>query len=288
MQSGVDKRSRAATFRERLADAMGRQGLNRSALARATGVDRSTISQLLSGEEPRLPNALLAADCGQALGVSVDWLLGLTERPERPGDLIAAAVTVARAERTYADEQLLAWMKEAEGYKIRTVPATLPDMLKTEAVLRWEYEAFLGRTPDQAIGAERDRVTFLRAASSDYEIAVARHELEAFAAGEGYYRGLPRGTRIEALARLETECDALYPSLRLFLYDARRVFSAPITVFGPLVAVVYVGRFHLAFRESNRVKSLAQHFDWLVREAAVDARDAPAFVRGLREALERS
>ncbi len=69
------------------------------------------------------------------------------------------------------------------GYKIRHVPATLPDMLKTEAVLEWEYEAFLGRTPDQAIRAMKDRMNWFRAGGSDYEIAVPVHELQAFAAG---------------------------------------------------------------------------------------------------------
>jgi hypothetical protein len=61
------------------------------------------------------------------------------------------------------------------------------------------------------------------------------------------------------------------------------VFSAPITLFGPLIGVIYVGRFYLAFRESARVKSLTQHFDWLVREAEVDAREAATFVARLRD-----
>jgi hypothetical protein len=80
--------------------------------------------------------------------------------------------------------------------------------------------------------------------------------------------------------------DQLYPSLRLYLFDARRVFSAPITVFGPLLAVVYLGRSYVAFRDHARVDSVAQHFDWLVREAQVAAREAPAHLRGLRASLD--
>ena len=74
---------------------MAREGLSKSALARLTGVDRSTIGQILGSDMARLPNAQLAADAAQVLGVSVDWLTGLTDRPERPGDLIAAAVPVS-------------------------------------------------------------------------------------------------------------------------------------------------------------------------------------------------
>jgi transcriptional regulator with XRE-family HTH domain len=281
----MDKRQRAAIFRDRLSRAMGIAQSNRSMLARAIGVDRSTISQILGGDEARLPNAQIAADCASTLGVSADWLLGLTERPERPGDVIAAAMTTTEAARSSADEQLLAWHQEAAGYKIRHVSATMPDMLKTEAVLEWEYGDFLAKTPDQAIAATRDQVNWLRSGGSDYEIAAPIHEFESFARGDGYYHGLDAGMRREQLDLIATFCADLYPSLRLFLFDARSVFSAPVTLFGPLIGVIYVGRFYLAFRETSRVKSLTQHFDWLVREAKIDARDAATYVAGLRDSV---
>ena len=72
-----------------------------------------------------------------------------------------------------------------------------------------------------------------------------------------------------------------YPSMRIYLYDARRAFSAPITVFGPLLGVVYVGQFYLAFRSRERVRMLTRHFDQLVREAEVEARDFPDWVEAL-------
>ena len=134
----MDKRARADLFRERLLAAMQLASINRSALARVTGVSRSTISQLLDAAASRLPNAQLAADCAGALGVSADWLLGLTERPERPGELIAAAVELAHADRTISDYQLLQGHQEATGYKNRHVPASMPVVLKTKAVLQWE------------------------------------------------------------------------------------------------------------------------------------------------------
>jgi len=282
----LTKPARAAIFRDRLSRAMELARSNRSALARMIGVDRSTISQLLGGTEARLPNSQLTADCAAALGVSADWLLGLTERPERPADLVAAAMTMTEAARSASDEQLLAWQHEAAGYKIRHVPATLPDMLKSEAMLRWEYGGFLGKTSDQAILAMRDNLDWLRTGGSDFEIAAPVHEFESFARGDGYYHGLDAGIRREQLDRIAGFCADLYPSFRLFLFDARRVFSAPITLFGPLIGVIYVGRFYLAFRESSRVSALTQHFDWLVREAEVDARGAAAFIGSLRDAVE--
>ena len=76
-------------------------------------------------------------------------------------------------------------------------------------------------------------------------------------------------------------CREMFPRLRVFLFDARQVFSAPITVFGPNLAVVYVGQFYLAFREGQRVRSLTDHFDWLVREATVDARNVADHILSL-------
>ena len=83
MSDKIDKRARSERFRQRLDQAMGTSGINQSALARMTGVDRSTISQLLKDKGARLPNAQVVGECASALGVSADWLLSLTDNPER-------------------------------------------------------------------------------------------------------------------------------------------------------------------------------------------------------------
>lgn len=280
MMDKVDKRDLAPIFRTRLAEAMAARGVTQATLARQTGVDRSTISALLQ-PGTRLPNAQLAADCARALGISADWLLGLSGRPEPIADLLAASLSLTEAPRALIDERIFAWHQEAAGYKIRHVPATLPDMLKIRAMVEWEYTPQLGRTAEQAIGAFEDRLRWMRGAGSDYEIALPLHELTAFATASGYYEGLPADLRLKQLLHLITLCDQLYPSLRLCLFDARKLFSAPITIFGPQLAVIYVGRHYLAFRDSARVETITQHFDLLVREAQIGARDMPAHLRAL-------
>jgi len=281
----MHKTDRAGLLRERLRAAMAERGTTQSALAREVGVDRSTISQLLAGQGARLPNAQVVAECAAALGISADWLLGLTDRPESAADLLAASFAVTSAQRALIDEQIFEWHRAAAGYKIRHVPASLPDLLKTRAMLRWEYEPHLGRTTEQAIGASKDRLNWMRSARSDYEIALPLHEVQAFARAEGYYAGLPATLRRAQIDRFLDLHDQLYPRLRITLYDARRVFSAPLTVFGPLMAVLYLGRNYLAFRDVPRVEAFTLHFDALVREAAVPERDWPAHLQGLRAAI---
>ena len=285
MFTQVDKRERARVLRQRVTQAMEEKGLNQSELAREIGVDRSTISQLLSSPLPRVPNAQVVAGCAAALGVSTDWLLGLSERPERAADIVAASISTAEAPRALMDERIFAWHRDAAGYKIRHVPAALPDMLKTHDMLRWEYEPHLGRTIEQAIGASEDRLSLMRQNESDYELAMPLYEIESFVRGEGYYRTMPaelRRAQIERMIRLHEQH---YPSLRVFLFDARRVFSAPLTVFGPQMAALYIGQSYLVFRDAERVRAFVRHFDFLVREATISARDFPAHLRALESDL---
>lgn len=275
MVEKLDKRARAQRFQTRLAQAMQEVGMSQAALARAVGVDRSTISQLLKSDAARLPNAQVVGECANALGVSADWLLSLSDRPESAAQIVANALTLSEAPRALVDEQIFGWHQEAAGYKIRHVPAGLPDMLKTREMLEWEYSPHLGRTTAQAVGASEDRLHWMRQSNSDYEIAMPLFEMESFARGEGYYRGLPAALRRDQLTRLATLHEQLYPRLRIYLFDARRLYSSPITVFGPLLAVLYLGRHYLAFRDAERVSAFSQHFDGLVREASVSARDLP-------------
>ena len=281
----MDKRHRADLFRTRLAQAMTARGVTQSALARLIDVDRSTISQLLDSGSARLPNAQIAAEAASALCVTLDWLLGLSDRPEQLDRLMATALTLSEAPRALIDETIFGWHQEAAGYKIRHVPATLPDMVKTRAMMEWEYGSQLGPQAQEAISASEARLAWMRTARSDYEIALPLHELAAFARAEGYYAGLPAEIRRGQLDRILELADQLYPAMRIYLYDAHQVYSAPITVFGPILAVVYLGPTYLAFRDADRVAVLSQQFDGLIRAASVDAREVPAHLRALRRLI---
>ncbi len=269
----IDKRDRAQIFRIRLQSAMEQANITQSALARLAQVDRSTLSQLIKDDGARLPNGQLIAACAAVLGVSADWLLGLSDRPEQAQDLVASAISMTQAPRALVDEKIFAWHQEAAGYKIRHVPAGLPDMLKTTDILRWEYAPSLGKTTEQAIGASNDRLEWMRGARSDYEIAIPLYEMESFAQGVGYYEGLSPDLRKPQLEKFRDLHHQLYPALRLHLFDQRKLYSAPVTVFGPLLAVIYIGQTYLVFRDTERVSAITSHFDELVRAASISQRE---------------
>ena len=125
MKENIDKRVRAQQFRARLGRAMAEHGSTQSGLARDIGVDRSTISQLLKGDGARLPNAHVVGACAFALGVSADWLLSLSDRPESAADLMTASLALTAAPRALVDQQIFDWHREAAGYKNSTCSRSL-------------------------------------------------------------------------------------------------------------------------------------------------------------------
>lgn len=280
MPALIDKRDRAALFRSRLAQAMAGAGITQAQLARSAGLDRSTISALLS-PGTRLPNAQAAADCAQSLGVSTDWLMGLTDLPTPPDRLSGEAVRLYPAQRALFDDTIFGWHRAAAGAKIRHVPATLPDILKTREVVAWEYGPALGQDAESVIAAFEEQRAWLADAHSDFEIALPRHELVSLASGTGYWSGLPRAQRQGQIDTMIALTERLYPALRVYLFDAHRVFSAPVTVFGASRAAVYLGQQYLVFSDPAKVGEVSRHFDWLVREAGHSARDTPGLLRGL-------
>ena len=282
----MDKRARSDLFRNRLQKAMELKGDTQSSLARKTGADRSTLSQILAGTTPRLPNGQLVAQCANSLGVSADWLLGLSDQPDSLEQILEQAMTMVDAPRALIDAQIFAWHQKAAGYKIRHVPSGLPDMVKIRSMLEWEYAPSLGHTIDLAIASAEDRLNWMRQAQSDYEIALPIHELRAFARAEGYYSGCPRQIRIEQLKHLAQLTAQLYPVMRFSLFDARKIYSAPITIFGPLRAVIYLGQKYLVFRVPDRIQALSQHFDGLIREAEIGTRELPAFIGALSQQID--
>ena len=273
----MDKRDRAELFRERLADALHDRDMNRSDLARSAQLDRSTVSQLLSDETPRLPNGQALAAIAAALSVSSDWLLGLSTHRGAAAEILDQAVQVAETDRHPVDEHLLAWYRDAVGAKIRHVPANLPDVLKTEAVLAHEYAGETLRTADQAITDTRDQRALLHRAESDMEICLSKEALEGFARGEGLWAELPEELRREQLEVMGRTLNDLYPSLRLHLFGTSDRYSSPFTVFGQKWAALYLGQRYLAFSNTRHVQLFSSHFDDLVRHALVRSHEAGEF-----------
>lgn len=264
----VKRDSSAEQFRRRLETVIGRHGRTTASFARLAGVDRSTLAQLLDGQEPRLPRADTLIAIAVAARVSTDWLLGLSQREEVGAEIIQAMLQIEQSAEGPVDDQFTAWLKEAEGYRVRTVPVGLPDFVKTEQVLAFEYGASLGGAAGMT-EAVRARLDFMVRPDHDVEVCVAEQWLTGFALGQHVWQGLPLDDRVAQLDTLATLYRRAYPGLRLYLYDLRLTFTVPFTVFGPRRAVVFLGPSYLVLNSAEHLRMFSRRFDDLIRRATV-------------------
>ncbi|MEO1190666.1 MAG: helix-turn-helix transcriptional regulator [Pseudomonadota bacterium] len=279
----MDKRETIATFRNRLREVMEQNDESQASFARRLGLDRSTLSQLLDEDRDRLPRAETIIAIATAAQVSIDWLLGLTQEGKVGPEVVQRALEIETEAGSPIDHRLQRWHDEAAGYRIRYVPSSIPDLLKTEAVIRYEHRHFPGDVSQGLATASAVRLQQARLPDREMEMCSPIQMLESFARGEGIWRDLPwpeRREQLEAMARI---LDELYPSLRWFLYDGLVTYAVPFTVFGPLRAAVYFGSMYFVLNTTEHVRLLSRYFDELVRLARVQPPAVWSMIQGLIE-----
>jgi len=282
----MNRRETVQVFRERLGQVIERSGLNRSAFAARTGLDRSTLSQLLSATNDRLPRAETIAAIAMKQSVSVDWLLGLSQEDQLGTNIVTESLEIAAGGGAPEDERLVRWHAEAVGYKIRYVPTTLPDMLKTEGTIAFEFSSQGGTIRDTQIDQAVKRLAYTRRPETDIEACASVQSVEAFVRGEGIWRSIPEETRAAQLDHMIELVGELYPTFRWFLFDGLHRFSVPYTVFGPTRAIIYVGGMYFVFNSTEHIRVLIRHFDELIRAAVIQPPDVAQWLAKLRADLE--
>ena len=281
----MDRRDFLEQFRERLETVIAESGMSRSAFATEAGMDRSTLSQLLSASNDRLPRVETLAAIAARWQVSIDWLLGLSQQGQLGADIMEEQISIRRDALSAADEMLLEWHRESIGYKIRYVPSSIPDLLRAEEVARYELGYFATSRPEQAIEKTAVRLEYQRRPETDMEACSSLQSISGFARGEGIWRGLDRDTRRRQLDHMIGLVEELYPTFRWFLFDGLQRFTIPVTIFGPLRAAVYVGQMYIVFNSTEHIRTLTQHFDDLIRGAVIQPTDVPTYLRTLKDEL---
>jgi transcriptional regulator with XRE-family HTH domain len=269
------------TFRERLAEVIAGSGLRRAAFARRVGIDRSTLAQLLSATNDRLPRAETIAAIALNQQVSVDWLLGLTQEGSLSADLMPQPLEIEVGGDAPQDERLVRWHAEAAGYKIRYVPTSLPDLLKSEPMIRYEYGEQGTHVREARLEEAGARLAYLRRPETDMEVCSPVQSVEDLAHGHSQWLDFPRAERRRALLVMIERLEELYPTLRWFLFDRRSRYSVPLTIFGPKRAAIYIGNMYFVLNSTEHIRALTRHFDDLIRVAVLQPRDTIEYLRKL-------
>lgn len=265
----MDRRDLLEVFRGRLAECMARAGLTQAALARRVGLDRSTLAQFLGAGNKRLPRADTLAAIALDRQVSVDWLLGLAQEGALGAALLPQPLEIEKGGHVPVDARIERWFAEAVGYKVRYVPTTLPDLLKTDETIRYEFRDYAPAVPRRRIAVASEQLATQRRPESDLEVCCARQAIESFARGEGIWRELELDHRRRQIEHMMELAGELYPTFRWFLFDGRHRYAAPMTIFGPKRAALYVGDLYLVLNSTEHIRALAARFDDLIRAAVV-------------------
>jgi transcriptional regulator with XRE-family HTH domain len=276
-----DRREILPRFQQRLRQVLARSELSQTDFAHAAGIDRSTLSQLLAAGADRLPRVESIAAIAHVGNTSLDWLLGLSQEDRPDAGMAAESLQIERDAPSPLDERLLRWHTEAAGYRIRHIPTTFPDLLKTDAVIEDEYAHYVALSPRRRIEITQSRLEYLRQPETEIECCTPLQTLEALARGEDIWRGLRLPARRAQLEQIISLCDELYPRLRLFLYDRKKLFSVPLTVFGPMRAAIYLGQTYFVFHSTDHIRALTRHFDQIVREASVQPNEIAGYLNSL-------
>lgn len=277
---------RVETFRARLQKLIEDSGLSRAAYAARVGMDRSTLSQVLSESTDRLPRIETVAAIAEASGASLDWLLGLTEQERREADLVAQTSEIAPQAGLPWDARLVAWHKEAAGFKVRHIPTNVPDMMKTPEVIQYEYALFEASSPQQTRELAEARLAIQRLPETDMEICNSMQSIYLFAVGGGIWSGLAMAERVIQLRTMATLTDEFYPALRWSLFDGLRNYAAPFTVFGPKRVALYVGEMYLVYETREHLLAFNKLFDNLIRRAVVQPGDTSRYLFDLAAKVE--
>jgi len=276
-----DRRDMLPRFQLRLRQVLDRSELNQTDFAAAAGLDRSTLSQLLAPGANRLPRVESVAAIAHVGNTSLDWLLGLSQEDRPDAGMAAESLQIEPDAPSPLDERLLRWHTEAAGYRIRHIPTTFPDLLKTDAVIEYEYGHYAALGPRRRIEITQSRLEYLRQPETEIECCTALQTLEAFARGEDIWRGMKPAICRTQLEQIIALCDELYPRFRLYLYDRKMLYSVPLTVFGPKRAAIYLGQTYFVFHSTDHIRALTRHFDQIVRGASVQPNEITSYARGL-------
>ena len=273
-------------FAERLGDSIRRSELSKGEFAERAGVDRTTLSQLLSPGRQRLPRLDTVLALAAEHDLSIDWLVGLSNAGPVEAEIMPHTSFEAPGPSP-TDERLLGWLSDAADYKIRYVPATLPDLLKTEAVIRYERSGSVGPDAAQTIETTAAQLAWARNPDTEMECCSSVQALRSFAAGEGVWSRLGAAARRDQLERMIVLLDELYPTFRWYLFDAGKRYAAPVTVFGSQRAALYLGELYLVLTSREHVRTLSRHFDRLIRDADVQPTSMITHLTRLLRLLDR-
>ena len=231
-----------------------RSDLNQSAFATAVGIDRSALSQLLSGASTRLPRAETLLNIAAEFKVSLDWLLGLSQDEGVTGE-IRESLEIEEARDGFDRTLLAKWYRRGRGHQdpLRAGRHSRSSAHRRARRLRSRHHQ---QEPSRRRPTKRNTAsTTTGGRKPTWKSACRATRWRSLRAAWAYGIVFPKPTAASNFAHMATLLDDLYPTFRLFLYDGRMRYSIPYTIFGPYRAAIYVGDMYLVLNATQPVQA---------------------------------
>lgn len=283
----MDKKKCGKAFQQRLRTALEQTGDTVSGFCREHDLDRPTITQLLLAKDYRMPRGDTLAALATALNVSADWLLGLSEDPQKGIELVDAAINIGIERAVPSSLSIADWHRQVPDSKIRCVsPLGIPDQLKTDDTLLYEYLPIYGTEKKvRAFIESADRRVITERRRKDYEVCISQQRLHDFAHGAWLWGSMPARQRRKQLEYMADEADALYPHFRLHVFDEMQMLSNSFYVFGSKAAMWVTDTGKLVFNRATHIDYFNNMFDSYIRHTVVHPHEAAAYIRKLAESV---
>lgn len=267
-------------FHQRLTEAFTKLEVSQAELCRKTGIDRSTLTQLLKADDMRLPRADTVAALAEGLNVSADWLLGLSNQIFPSSQIVQNLLRVESID-TYSpiQEPIYQWHSEASDQKIRYVPQTLPDQIKTLDMIVFEYREHLTRQEVEKIMGDETRQQYNDIRGRDFEVCCSIQTLDMFFQGAGIWADMELKARKAQIEHMIKIVEESYPDFRLYFYDPIKMPSPQLTIFGRNRAAIGVGNLYFSYTTREHVETLIGHFNQLIRNATVKAHESVDYLQ---------
>lgn len=282
----MKKKQRAALFQKRLRQVLEDHGQSLNAFCRAHGLDRPTITQLLIAKDSRLPRGDTLAALADALGVSTDWLLGLSEDRQKGVELVFEAFAVKQVQDMPVEAQWYSWHEEAQGTPIRYVlNEGVPEMLKTPETLTYEFAPMIGAAAAAHMAESEERKKFIGFGQENYSACCSHQELGLFAGGHGLWVDMPAAARRAQLQFMAHEIERLYPSAQYYVFDEMKILAHPFAVFGKKRAVIQCSGDYLVYTRETHINYFISLFNRYIQNATAHPHEAAQYVERLAKTV---
>jgi transcriptional regulator with XRE-family HTH domain len=245
----------SALFVERMRTAMQDNGISAASLARRTGLSKAAISQLMSNKKARLPNSFTIYSLARVLNRNVDYFLGTTS--PLAGERATFAIELyhngfANAERLFQETIFSGSVTD-----LTLVCDTIPDFLKTEALLVAEY----GPRPEVLAHARRMADQLARHAHAKVQGLVLCDTAVVYqlVKGIGLYRALPEADRAAQLGLLTSYFEDRFPDIYCTIVQYRQHQLSPVMMYDRSVLVVPMFGWHMQITHSAMYRELSEN-----------------------------